>query len=139
MNVVWDLLYILVFPGFLFLIALGLAAEFVDRKLHARMQNRMGPPWFQPLADIIKLAAKDDLTLAGADTRMFRLVPLIALAAVVTAFLYIPVLGKQAPLAFTGDVIVVLYLLTVARPADLNKVDHTAIFSKSDDREVLAK
>ena len=54
-----SLFYILIFPGFLFLSAFGLAAEFFDRKLYARLQNRVGPPWFQPLADFIKLAAKE--------------------------------------------------------------------------------
>ena len=52
------LIQIFVFPGFLFLAAFGLVVEWIDRRLYARMQNRMGPPWFQPLADFIKLAAK---------------------------------------------------------------------------------
>lgn len=109
----YQLFYMLVFPGFAFLIVLALAAEYVDRKLHARLQNRMGPPWFQPLADLIKLAAKEELVPAGADSRTFRIVPLVALAAIFTAFLYIPVFGVRAPFAFTGDVVVVLYLLTI--------------------------
>lgn len=113
MSFLGDLFYMLVFPGFLFLIVLGLSAQFMDRKLHARMQNRMGPPWFQPLADLIKLAAKEEIIPNRADSLMFRMVPLFALAAVVTSFLYIPIWGVQAKYAFTGDVIVVLYLLTI--------------------------
>jgi NADH-quinone oxidoreductase subunit H len=108
-----QLFYMLVFPGFAFLAFFALAAEYVDRKLHAKLQQRIGPPWFQPLADIIKLAAKEDLMPESADRWMFKLTPLVALASTVTAFIYIPVWSRQAPLAFEGDVIVVLYLLTI--------------------------
>ena len=53
----FDLFNIVIFPGFLFLAAAGFAAEFIDRKLYARLQNRVGPPWFQPWADFIKLSS----------------------------------------------------------------------------------
>lgn len=102
-----------VFPGFLFLAVMGLAIEFIDRFLYARFQNRQGPRWFQPFADFVKLLGKEDLVPAGAHRNMFRLMPLIALTAVIVSFLYIPVWGTQAPLAFQGDAIVVLYLLTL--------------------------
>ena len=54
------LFYILIFPGFLFVLVFGFAAEYIDRKLCARLQNRIGPPWYQPVADFIKLVAKED-------------------------------------------------------------------------------
>ncbi len=108
-----SLAYILIFPGFLFLVVLALAAEYVDRKLCAKLQNRVGPPWFQPLADIIKLAAKEDIIPDQADPSIFKYTPVVALTATVTAFIYIPVWSVTAPLAFEGDVIVVLYLLTI--------------------------
>ena len=34
-----SLFYILIFPGFLFLSAFGLAAEFFDRKLYAKLEQ----------------------------------------------------------------------------------------------------
>jgi len=104
---------LLIFPGFLFLCFFGLAMEFVDRKLYARLQNRIGPPWFQPFADFIKLAAKEDIIPEEADAVMFRLMPAFALTAVVTASFYIPLWGTQALFAFSGDLIVVIYLLTL--------------------------
>jgi NADH-quinone oxidoreductase subunit H len=104
---------ILVFPGLIFLSVLGLAAEFIDRKLYARFQNRVGPPWFQPVADLIKLFAKSEVLPEEADPVMFKVVPLVALAATVTAFLYIPVWGTQALYSFKGDMIVIIYLLTL--------------------------
>jgi NADH-quinone oxidoreductase subunit H len=107
------LFQILIFPGFLFISALGLIAEYVDRKLCAKLQNRVGPPWYQPEADFIKLAAKEDIVPENADTTIFKLMPVIALTSVLTAFMYIPVWGTQALFSFKGDVIVVIYLLTI--------------------------
>lgn len=112
-SLLLSLFYIVVFPGFLFLAVAGLVAEYVDRKLYARFQNRVGPPWFQPLADFIKLVSKEDLVPEGADPVMFRAAPLIALASATTAFLYIPLWGSSALFSFEGDVVVVLYLLTI--------------------------
>jgi NADH-quinone oxidoreductase subunit H len=103
----------LVFPGFLFLAVMGLAGEYIDRKLYARLQNRVGPPWFQPLADMIKLAAKEEIVPDEANPRMFKAMPVFALTATVTASFYIPMWKAQALLSFNGDLIVTLYLLTI--------------------------
>jgi NADH-quinone oxidoreductase subunit H len=107
------LLNILVFPGLLFLIGFSLAGEWLDRVLYARMQNRVGPPWFQPLADIIKLAAKEDTIPDSADRTIFKLMPVVALTTTVVASFYIPLWGTQALFSFSGDLVVVLYLLTI--------------------------
>jgi len=110
---IMSLFQIFIFPGMLFLLVAGLAAEYIDRKLVARFQNRVGPPWFQPLADIIKLAGKENVTVVGSDLQIFRLMPAIALAAAITAFFYIPLWGVNALFSFNGDLIVVLYLLII--------------------------
>ncbi|MGE5307696.1 MAG: complex I subunit 1 family protein [Deltaproteobacteria bacterium] len=108
-----ELFSILIFPGFLFLCLLSFMAEFLDRKLHARMQNRIGPPWFQPFADFIKLVSKEEIIPREANTAMFLATPVFALAATVTAFLYVPLWNAGGLSSFDGDVIVVLYLLTI--------------------------
>ena len=46
------------FPGGLFVLLHALAYEWAQRKLLARLQNRVGPRWFQPLADLVKLLEK---------------------------------------------------------------------------------
>lgn len=109
----WSAFYILVFPGLLFLGAAGFLLEFVDRRLYARFQNRMGPPWFQPLADFIKLVAKEDLIPESADRTMFKLTPLVALTSATVAVFYIPIWQPSAIYHFQGDAIVTLYLLTI--------------------------
>lgn len=108
-----SLFNIFIFPGFLFLSVFAMLVEFVDRKLYARMQNRKGPPWFQPFADFFKLASKKEIIPEEANVVMFKLMPVIALTAVVSAVLYIPLWQTQALYSFDGDVIVVLYLLTL--------------------------
>lgn len=104
---------LLVFPGFLFVAASGLVGEFVDRKVYARLQNRMGPPWYQPFADFVKLLSKEDLVPEGADRAIFRAVPVLALASAVTPIFYIPLWSASAVRRFEGDAVVALYLLTI--------------------------
>jgi NADH-quinone oxidoreductase subunit H len=103
---------LLIYPGFAFLLACALAFEWIDRRVTARLQGRIGPPWFQPLADLIKLMAKEDLLPLGAREWVCAALPIASLAAVLTASLYVPV-GGQVPLAFEGDLIVVLFLLSI--------------------------
>jgi NADH-quinone oxidoreductase subunit H len=104
---------ILIFPGLLFISVLALFAEFLDRKIYARLQNRVGPPWFQTFADLIKLLAKEDIVPCQANAKMFSWAPLFALAAVVTVFLYIPLWKNGFLFSFNGDIIMILYLLTI--------------------------
>jgi len=108
-----DLFHIAIFPGFLFLVISGFIAETIDRKMYARLQNRMGPPWFQPVADFLKLIGKEELYPCEADVPVVRLMPIVALTCVVTAFLYIPLSGVKALYSFEGDIIVIIYLLTI--------------------------
>lgn len=104
---------LIIFPGFVFLSSYSLLAEFVDRKLYARLQNRVGPPVFQPLADFIKLLSKEDIVPSLADRKTFTAIPIFAFAATVTAFLYIPIWVTQPVLSFEGDLVLVLYLLSI--------------------------
>ena len=106
-------LYLLVFPGVLFLLGFAFFAEWYDRKLTARMQNRMGPPLLQPFADFVKLLSKEDIVPDGVPARLYAAIPLFAFAAIATAFLYMPILGTASPFGFGGDLILVLYLMTL--------------------------
>ena len=108
-----SFLNIFVFPGFLFLVIYSFALQFVDRKVYARLQNRRGPPVFQPLADFIKLLSKETIVPYEANRFLFIVLPVFALTAVTTAFLYVPVWGTRSLLPFPGDIVVILYLLTI--------------------------
>jgi NADH-quinone oxidoreductase subunit H len=108
-----PLLSLLLFPGGLFLMGSGLFFEWVDRKLVAQYQNRLGPRWFQPLADMIKLLAKEEIIPAGVNPGLFIGLPVVALAGALTAALYVPMFGLQPPFSYPGDLIVTLYLLSL--------------------------
>ena len=84
----------------------GLVYLWVDRKLVAQFQNRIGPRWFQPLADMVKLLSKEEIVPAGVDARLFNGLPILALAGALTAALYVPLVGLPPAFSFPGDLIV---------------------------------
>lgn len=108
-----GLFHILIFPGLLFLSVYSFLFAYADRKIYARLQNRVGPPFYQPIADFLKLLGKETIIPDHADKGIFATLPVVSLAAVTTAFLYIPVYQSQSLFPFDGDLIVVLYLLTI--------------------------
>jgi NADH-quinone oxidoreductase subunit H len=113
MNEISPLIALLFFPGGLFVLASGLVFEWVDRKLIAQMQNRIGPRWFQPLADLVKLLAKEEIVPTGVNAGLFISLPVIAMAAALAAALYVPMAGLIPSFSFDGDLIVTLYLLSM--------------------------
>jgi NADH-quinone oxidoreductase subunit H len=102
----------LIYPGVAFLLACALLFSWIDRRVIARLQGRIGPPWYQPLADWIKLMAKEDILPEGADARACTVLPVVSLATVLAASMYVPV-GGMAFSAFEGDLIIVLFLLSI--------------------------
>ena len=104
----------LVFPGFLFTAAVGLAASWIDRKVTARVQWRVGPPWYQPLVDLVKLSIKEITVPRSASRELFFLSPMIGLSAVtlVSTFVWLVNIYPGST-GFSGDIIVILYLLTL--------------------------
>ncbi|MFO7956907.1 MAG: complex I subunit 1 family protein [Candidatus Brocadiia bacterium] len=103
----------LVFPGLLFTAAAGLAVSWVDRKVTARIQYRVGPPLLQPLYDFVKLLGKETIVPARGSRVAFLGAPLIGLAGVTLAATLIGSAALEPTAGFTGDIIVVLYLLVM--------------------------
>ena len=71
MEVIRHLFWLLVFPGFLFTIAVGLYACWVVRKVTALIHHRIGPPVLQPLYDVLKLLGKETLIPEAANKAVF--------------------------------------------------------------------
>lgn len=113
MNTFLTFAKFLIFPSGVFVLLCGLAYEWVDRKLVARLQNRIGPRWFQPFADVVKLLGKEEVVPHGVDRLLFNGLPIVALAGALTAALYVPVVGLAPTFNFRGDLIVTLYLLSL--------------------------
>ena len=106
------LFMIIVFPGFLSMVGLGMAFHWIDRKLIAKFEGRVGPSWYQPLADMIKLFAKEDILPSGTNKTFALLLPLTSFTIVLTAGFYVLNLF-QAPESFEGDFIMIIFLLSL--------------------------
>jgi len=113
MNVITSLTSLLIFPAGLTLILIGMFYEWVDHKLVARFQNRVGPRWFQPFADAVKLFAKEQITPSVVNPVLFFGLPMVAIAGALTAALYVPLIGLPPVRSFPGDLIVTIYLLSL--------------------------
>lgn len=113
MDIVKNLAALLFFPAGLALMVGGLVYEYIDRKLVAQLQNRIGPRWFQPAADIVKLLAKEEVVPEGVNTAIFLGLPIVALAGVLTAALSAPLFGLAPVFSFGGDLVVTIYLLSM--------------------------
>ncbi|MEC8945709.1 MAG: NADH-quinone oxidoreductase subunit NuoH [Chloroflexota bacterium] len=81
-----------------FLLVVTTMLTFVERRLVARMQNRIGPnrvgPFgiLQGFADLIKLITKEDLIPTLANRTVFSLAPILIMAPVLLMFAVIPIL-----------------------------------------------
>ena len=113
MNTLTPFISILLFPAGLTLVLTGMFYEWIDRKLVARFQNRVGPRWFQPFADMVKLFAKEQITPALANRFLFFGLPVVAISGALTAALYVPLMGFEPVHSFPGDLIVTVYLLSL--------------------------
>ena len=107
------LIAVLLFPGGLFALALGLALKGADRRVAARLQGRVGPPLVQPFFDIVKLGFKRTMVPDTAAQTVFLSAPLVGTASMLLAVTLIPIAGVYAPDPQIGNLLVLLYLLAV--------------------------
>ena len=112
-TLLYPILWFLVFPGLLFTGIVGLVITWVDRKVTARVQYRVGPPWYQPFADIVKLLGKETVMPAGASRLAFFGAPLVAVAgaALVSTMVWVALIWPER--SFAGDIFVIIYLLVL--------------------------
>lgn len=104
--------YLIVF-GFIATAAIGLIASWIDRKVTARVQYRVGPPFLQPLIDIVKLLGKETLVPVGASKLTFLTAPIIGFSSVVVVSTLLWLSNMDPAKTFFGDLIVVVYLLNI--------------------------
>ena len=86
--------------------------EGILRKLTAIVQSRQGPPLWQPYYDLLKLLGKEDLEVSETPV-MQRFAVYLSLATILTIACLIP-LGAAVPMNGAGDVILLIYLLTLS-------------------------
>ena len=109
-----------------FLVLMTLFSIYLERRVVARMQQRIGPNrvgpmgLLQSLADGVKLALKEDIIPKAADKVVFILAPILSTAPAFMAFAVIPfgpqveIFGERTNLQLTDLPVAVLYILAVA-------------------------
>src|SRR5882757_4166903 len=86
----------------------------VINKTKALFAGRVGPPLLQPYYDLVRLFRKGSV-FSTTTTWVFRAGPVVGLVTSALALLMIPLEGSTAPISFTGDPILVVYLLGLNR------------------------
>jgi len=93
-NVFWASVYILLI--FLGLSVAVIAMNWLERKILAHMQVRLGPMrvgphgLLQPIADAIKLLIKEDIRPSQADGFVFWVAPIVVVITAFTVFIVVP-------------------------------------------------
>jgi NADH-quinone oxidoreductase subunit H len=107
MNWLALVLELTLMPLLAFVIGLGMVL--MMRKIAARLQRRVGPPFLQPLWDIIKLHAKETQTSHGL---IHEIGIVMAIGGYVAAVTLLPVPGMNG-IADKGGLIALLYMTMI--------------------------
>ncbi|GFE57171.1 NADH-quinone oxidoreductase subunit NuoH [Geobacter sp. AOG1] len=127
-DVTLDLLLLAAKLGLVFFVILTLAAYlvFAERRILAWIQDRKGPNrvgplgLLQPLADLIKMLAKEDVRPAGADKWLFYLAPAMAAIPAILIFAVIPfgapvpILGRVIPMVVSDLNVGLLFFMALS-------------------------
>jgi formate hydrogenlyase subunit 4 len=95
---------------------LAVAPLFVSliKKVKARSQGRSGPSVFQTYYTLAKLLKKE-VIYSPNSSRIMRVTPLVNMAAILVAALFVPLVFVPEPLGGIGNIILFLYLLALAK------------------------
>lgn len=113
MNMNWIGNWIGLLPLGIGLVIAPLLMGIINR-VKAMFAGRDGPPLLQSYYTLWKLLHKGAV-YSRTTTWVFRAGPMVGLAAIATALLLVPVGGVGATISFSGDMLLVVYLLGLAR------------------------
>lgn len=97
-----------------FAIVLAPAVSWWIKKMKAASQNRIGPSLVQVYSDLIKLFRKN-MVISTQASWIFHAAPFVLLASTVLALCLVPVLTTKTLFGFSGDILVLIYVLALGR------------------------
>jgi NADH-quinone oxidoreductase subunit H len=109
MNLGMALLSTLIFPGLVYALPAGWLMRWMERKVVARFQRRIGPPFFQPFFDFIKLLSKTGVLRPGLEGFLMAFWPVLAATSLTGALGLLPVFPNAG--GFAGDLVLLVGLL----------------------------
>lgn len=93
----------------IFAMVLGLLFIGIARKVVARTQKRVGPPFYQPYMDVLKLFGKDAITHGF----IFDFGAVMAFGGMIATLFFIPIASFQL-YSMDGTLLLIIYLMAVA-------------------------
>lgn len=104
-------IFTLVVGSFVLFGILGIMSGWIDRKVTARIQWRIGPPWWQNFADFVKLTGKETVIPEGANQFLFLVSPVVSIISVVVTGAIL--LSSLFFNPVKWDLIIIIYLLMI--------------------------
>lgn len=96
------------------LMVIDIVLVWIERKVVARFQDRIGPnrlgPFglIQPFADIIKLMIKEDTTPAGADKVVYNLAPILSMMSVLILWAVVPLAPSMLSVDLNAGILFII-------------------------------
>jgi len=106
-----GLFQLLVFPGAVYAIPAAFFMVWMQRKLNARLQGRIGPPFFQPFFDFVKLLGKEPIPRTPLQGFVMTGLPIGAVGATLGAIALLPIFPSDA--GFPGDLVLLVGLIEI--------------------------
>ena len=111
-DALFNLGYILIFPGFLYCFLCGLLLSGIERKVSSGWKRKAGPPVLQPFYEFFRLCGKETIVPFAANRTGFLLSPIIGHASLIVLQLFIP-LSSFTAFRESADLVVILYMLLI--------------------------